>query len=158
MRKYSLFGTRSVHRLQLETMSGSNWRDSTVSGRSTHYLQGKNKNKRRLTKKSIASLTNCKSRSTSIASREALQLQVHKHFGCTSANTSVAEKKLCLRLIATREELQLQVHKHFSCNSANASVCSHKKASYATNCKSTSTLVATPQTLQLLPQKSFGYD
>jgi hypothetical protein len=150
MRKYSLFGTRSVHRLQLETMSGSNWRDSTVSGRSTHYLQGKNKNKRRLTKKSIASLTNCKSRSTSIASPQALRLHLCKHFSCRKKASVATNCNSRRTSVASPQALLLQLRKRFCC--------SHKKASYATNCKSTSTLVATPQTLQLLPQKSFGYD
>jgi hypothetical protein len=63
-----------------------------------------------------------------IASREALQLQVEKHFNCKSTSTSVAPL----------QTLQLQ-KKSFACD------CKQLEKNFS--CKSTSTSVATPQTL-----------
>jgi hypothetical protein len=51
-------------------------------------------------------------------------LQVHKHFGCTSANASVAGKKASVATncnsrrtsVASPQALQLQLRKHFCCS------------------------------------------
>jgi hypothetical protein len=117
----SVFATRSAHQLQLEPLSGCNWRRSTILGGSTQYLQlgvyiDCNSNHCLVATEEVVqyqagALSICKSKCISIATRTTVGLQLKGY--------SIRRKQW---VIATQNVHRLQLEPLSGCNERGSTV------------------------------------